>query len=240
MRLTGRGSRWGHRVARWYPAGWRARYGDELAAVLDARPLDRGAAVDLARGVMDAWLHPLDGDGRTTRIAAGVAGVGWTLAGAITIAEPTLPDWPGFLSTTLPIGAVAATAGLLATIGIWQRSGDQGGRLASGSLVVAIAGYVAWCVALMVATLGGPYGAVTAATGSVAAVGMMLVGLVRMRADDHPAGELLLLAGAAILVPSPVAWFAVGAAWLLLALVLWRPPSETRPDLGVRPSGAGT
>ncbi len=239
MRLTGRGWRRGHWLARWYPADWRARYGDELAAVLDARPIDRRAAVDLLRGVLDAWAHPLHGDRRTTRVAAGVAGVGWILAAALTIAEPTLPDWPGFLVSTLPIGAVAAIAGLWATIGVWQRPGDQGGRISSGSLLTAVAGGVAWWVALVVATSGGPYGAVTAAAGSLAAIGMILVGLGRARADDHPVAELLLLAGAALLVPSPMAWFAVGAAWLLVALVLWRTSRTTRPDLGLRSGAAG-
>lgn len=70
-------------LLRLYPAPWRDRYGDELAILLDTRPLTVAVALDLARGAADAHLHP-------------------ELVGA-----PPLP-----LSHRLP-GLAALTAGLL-------------------------------------------------------------------------------------------------------------------------------
>jgi hypothetical protein len=41
-----------------YPAGWRARYGDEFAAVLDSQRASVGLVLDLIGGAIDAHLHP--------------------------------------------------------------------------------------------------------------------------------------------------------------------------------------
>ena len=88
--------------------------------------------------------------------------------------------------------------------------------MSSGSAVLAIA------------AVGGPYGAITGAGQSVAGVGTMAVGLVRVRAGDRPFAEALLVAGAAMLVPSPAAWPVAGAAWLGLAIAAVRPPVPMR------------
>lgn len=46
------------RLIRLYPAGWRARYGTELEAVIEARPPQLGDRLDLVLGAVDAHLHP--------------------------------------------------------------------------------------------------------------------------------------------------------------------------------------
>jgi hypothetical protein len=41
-----------------YPRAWRARYGDELADLVAARPPGLGGSIDLVRGALDAHRHP--------------------------------------------------------------------------------------------------------------------------------------------------------------------------------------
>jgi hypothetical protein len=41
-----------------YPPAWRARYGDELRALLEERPPSVVNRIDLLRGALDARLHP--------------------------------------------------------------------------------------------------------------------------------------------------------------------------------------
>ena len=45
-------------LLRLYPKSWRARYGDELAEILDAQPPSLGLFVDVLAGALDARLHP--------------------------------------------------------------------------------------------------------------------------------------------------------------------------------------
>jgi hypothetical protein len=54
------------RWQRLYPADWRLRYGEEIDAVLNGRRLSPRDALDLIRGSLDAWRHPL-GAGRDAR-----------------------------------------------------------------------------------------------------------------------------------------------------------------------------
>jgi hypothetical protein len=57
-----------HLLLRLYPRAWRERYGEELSAQLEAqRPLRIGVVADLARGALDAHLHPLRRDNSTMR-----------------------------------------------------------------------------------------------------------------------------------------------------------------------------
>jgi hypothetical protein len=109
------------------------------------------------------------------------------------------------------------------------RSGLDAPRSTTPAVPFAVIGHAAWIAALVIAALGGPYGALTGATGSAAAIGTVLVGLTRHRAGDHPAAEGLLLAGGAMLVPSPVAWVVAGAAWIGLAVSAIRLVRPLRP-----------
>ena len=218
MRLNRRSSRGAG--ARWlglYPRAWRARYGAEMLGLLDRRPLDRRTRVDLAHGALDAHLHPLDPQ-RASWVVAVVAGIAWFTATALTLAEPVPPDWPGYLAWTLPLALVGAGAGL---VGVWtlgRRSGIAAGRADDLALLLALVGHVAWIIALVVAVLGGPYGAITAATQSLAAIGTVAVGFARWRTADHRVAESLLVLGAALLIAAPLAWLVVAAAWFAIAV----------------------
>lgn len=229
MRLTDRtegiaGSVW----LRFYPRAWRDRYEDELLAVLESRPAHGRVHADLARGALDAHVHPLTPPAPPV-VAALVAGIAWIVAGLISTLQPVIPDWPGYLLETLPIGVLGAVAAMRAVTVMGRRSGLGAPRLTTAAVVVAVVGYVTWVGALTVAALGGPYGAITGASASAAAVGTILVGLSRHRAGDHPAAEALLLAGGAMLVPTSAAWVVAGAAWLGLAIAAVRPMRPLRP-----------
>jgi hypothetical protein len=214
MRLNQRGSRIaGSRWLRVYPRAWRDRYEAELLALLEARPPDRRARIDLARGALDAHLHPLTPPPFPV-VSAVVAGVAWIVAGLASAAQPTAPDWPGFLLETLPIGLIGALAAFRVVMAVGRRSGLGSPRGSD--------------VAFAIAIVGGPYGAVTGAGQSMAAVGTVAVGVVRWRADDHPMAEAVIVAGGALLIPTPVAWLIVGSGWIALALVALRPALPMR------------
>jgi hypothetical protein len=74
-----------------YPGEWRARYGDEVEALLAARPPDLHDRLDLVRGAIDARINP---QGRGNKLNGSVA----------------VPD--------RAIGALAISAGFLFTLWI--------------------------------------------------------------------------------------------------------------------------
>jgi hypothetical protein len=114
-------------LLRCYPARWRARYGDEFAAVLAERPLGPFDVADILLGALDAHLH-LRGLGAASQHAKGfamtlriggyaaiVGGLLWflTLAGnAINNGGESFFPWLGYAI----VGATAAT--LVALIGL--------------------------------------------------------------------------------------------------------------------------
>ncbi len=114
-------------LLRFYPARWRARYGDEFAAVLEQRPLGPFDVADVLLGALDAHLH-LRGLGAASEHAKGfamslriggyaaiVGGVLWmiTLAGnALNNGGDSFSPWLGYAI----VGATAMT--LLALIGL--------------------------------------------------------------------------------------------------------------------------
>ena len=53
---------------RLYPRDWRARYGEEFAALLEDYPLTPYALFDLFMGALDAHLTPFDANGRILRM----------------------------------------------------------------------------------------------------------------------------------------------------------------------------
>lgn len=198
-----------------------------MQAVLEARPLDWRRRLDLLRGALDAHVHPA-APPHLPILAAIVAGVAWIVAGLAAVTQPLPPDWPGYLIETLPLGLIGTAAGLVVVMAVARRSGFAAPRGTSVAVVVTFVGHVAWILALLVALAGGPYGAITGAAQSIAAIGMVLVGVVRARAVDHPVAEAVLIAGAAMLIPSPAAWPLAGAAWIALAINALRPTIPLR------------
>ena len=229
MRVTDRSERVpGFGWLRLYPRDWRDRYEGEMLAVLEGRRSTGRVHVDLARGALDAHTHPLRPQTAPV-LAALVTGVAWVVTGLASVTQPLVPDWPGYLLETLPVAVVGAAAALRTVTVLGRRSGLDAPRSTTPALVIAVTGHVLWIAALAIAALGGPYGAITGAAGSVAAIGTVLVGLSRHRADDHPTAEGLVLAGGAMLVPSPIAWVVAGAAWIGLAVSGLRVVRPLRP-----------
>ena len=199
-----------------------------MLAVLEGRSAGGRLRVDLVRGAIDAHTHPLQAPSPPV-LAALVSGVAWVVTGLASVTQPLVPDWPGYLLETLPIAVAGAVAGLRAVTVLGLRSGLDAPRSTTPALVIAVTGHLAWIVALAIATLGGPYGAITGAAGSAAAIGTVVIGLTRQRAGDHPTAEGLVLAGAAMLVPSPIAWVVAGAAWIGVAVSALRVVRPLRP-----------
>lgn len=199
-----------------------------MRAVLEGGSASARVHVDLARSALDAHTHPLTPPASAVG-ASLVAGVALILTGVASVAQPLMPDWPGYLLETLPIAVVGAVAALRGVTVAGLRSGLDGPRSTTPVLVLAVSGHLAWIGALAIATLGGPYGAITGAAGSAAAIGTVLVGLLRHRVGDHPTAEGLVLAGGALLVPSPIAWIVAGAAWIGLAVSALRVVRPLRP-----------
>ncbi len=214
-------------MLRLYPRAWRDRYEAEMLAVLEDRALDLRTRLDLVRGAMDAHVHPIAAPA-TPVVASVIAGVAWIVAGLAAATQPLLPDWPGFLVETLPIGLIGTAAGARVVLAVGRRSGLGGPRGTGPALAIAVIGHIALIVTLVGALLGGPYGAITGAALSIAGVGTVLVGLIRARAGDHPVAEAVLIAGAAMLIPSPIAWPLAGAAWIALAIGAVRPTMPLR------------
>lgn len=83
-------------LVRLYPARWRARYGDEFAALLEQRPLGPADVADVVQGAIDAHLRdrgpqPI----RLTRIglAAVAGGVLWPMGLFGSIFDPSGRPW---------------------------------------------------------------------------------------------------------------------------------------------------
>lgn len=211
-----------------YPSDWRERYEDEMLAILEERPAGGRLYVDLARGALDARTHPLR-QPLAPVLAALVAGIAWVVTGLASVTQPLMPDWPGYMLETLPVAVVGALASLRAVTVLALRSGLDAPRSTTPAIAIAVIGHVAWIAALVSAAIGGPYGAITGAAGSAAAIGTILVGLTRQRVRDHPTAEGLVLVGGAMLVPSPIAWVGAGVAWIGLAASALRVARPMRP-----------
>lgn len=224
------------RLLRAYPRWWRDRYADEVSAILDARPPDLRDRLDLVRGAFDAHLSGSElGASRRVIAASLVAGGAWTIAGVASIAGPTPPDWPGYLAATLPVAFAGSLAILVASFGAARLAWSSSGPTVELAVVASVIGHLLWALALGVAAVGGPYGAVTAIAQSLAALATVGVGLVLLRAGVRPVGEAVVVAGAAFLLPTPAAWLVVGASWTAIGLwhvVTSRSGDAARPLAG--------
>jgi hypothetical protein len=202
-----------------YPGWWRDRYGDEMRALLDEVPPRPRDGLDLARGALDAWLHP-PVPSHVPGVAAVTGGGAWTAVTLGVLFEPVPPDWPGYLHDSLALAIVAAGSLLVATVCLGGRAADAAGRAAGMAATLAAIGYLAWIGAL-VATAGGAADTVTLAVGqTLAMVGSAAVGLVLVRIGEEVIGFLVVLAAAAMLIPWTPAWLAFGACWTVIGVVL--------------------
>jgi hypothetical protein len=193
-------------LLRLYPARWRARYGDEFAALLEERPLGPFDVADILLGALDAHLH-LRGLGAASQHAKGFA-------------------------MSLRIGGYAAIlGGILWFVGLVVAStlGEGGGAFmlafaaGSAALLVALAGLSSFQARRYPRLVWAAF--VVPAVGAVASVvgvfGMVVAGDGRFIADWS--GWAVWAFGTVALI--------VGSA--LFAIATWRAHTLSRIAAGV-------
>ena len=214
-------------MLRLYPSRWRARYEDEVRALIEDRPTRGRDVLDLARGALDARLHP-PVPSRIPAVAAIVAGGVWTVWSLLILTGPAPPDWPGYVEEML-LSALAVIAVLvLAVSGAWLRLGDDATSFERVSISFALAGHGAWFVLLLAAALGIVYGAPTAIASTAAAVGTMLIGFALMSVNDMRVGALVAIAAVGLLVPYTIGWLVFGLGWIAAGFAMLANPRRGR------------
>ena len=115
-------------LIRLYPARWRARYGDEIEAILDERPLGPFDVADILLGAFDAQLRLRKvgtdiAHGRSFSMSLRIGGFAAVLGGALLATSIVLgigivgsvePVVPGILLVTGSLALLVALAGLSA------------------------------------------------------------------------------------------------------------------------------
>jgi len=206
-------------LLRLYPNSWRARYGEEMVALLEQRQVDRRDRVDLLRGALDAWLHPPVPS--VVPFAAALAGGGvWTVVATAVLVQPVPPDWPGYLLEITPLALVGAICLFVAVAGCLLRSGEPWRRPDALAALLAVGGYSAWIAALGATVAGAIGGAPLAAAQAVAMIGTVFVGLGLIRRRDEPIGLLLIATPVTMLVPSTGSWLVFGFGWTAIGIAL--------------------
>lgn len=235
-------------MVRLYPATWRARYGDEFEQLLLDNPPSLADRLDLARGAMDARLHPqLDGPSRVPdrRGLAPLAGILlFGLAIAIAANGPLMRDEFGTYregGAALPffiLAMLSLCVGLYALIE--HLPNDAGGTRAAGW--VAIGAGVVWSMAPWLMAVG----LVFLVSLLVLAVGSRRAGLIGAAAEIGLAVAVAIPAGlflATLFLP----WYAfrvsglnflvilvpLAAVWLMIGLSVHRGwPATTGDPVG--------
>jgi hypothetical protein len=207
-------------VVRLYPAAWRARYGDEMAALLESRRPGRWERLDLIRGALDAWVHPPTPSAAPI-LAALIGGGLWTVLAVAVVVQPAPPDWPGYLAEIVPLAGAAAACLSVAAIGCLLRAGEAHSRAIAFATGLVLLGYLAWIVMLGATHLGLVGGPPLAAAQTLAMLGTIAVGLILVRGGDQPIGFLVVVAPVGLLLPSTTAWLAFGAAWTAIGIAMW-------------------
>ncbi|MGZ8502582.1 MAG: hypothetical protein ACXWW6_06995 [Candidatus Limnocylindrales bacterium] len=203
-----------------YPGRWRARYGEEMAVLIEARAMTGRDRVDLVRGALDAWIHPPT-PSRAPAVAALFGGGLWTVVAAGVLFQPTPPDWPGYLLEVVPIALVAVAFLWVAVLGCGLRSGDGGAGILRVTGAITTLGYGAWIAMLALTATGWADGPGLAAAQTVAIVGTTLIGAGLVVSGDSTIGGLVAASGLAMLVPWSAGWLVFGAAWTAIGVVLW-------------------
>ena len=165
---------------------------------------------------------------RAPAVGAIVAGGIWTGWSLLILTAPAPPDWPGYVQEML-LSALAVVAVLvLAVTGAWLRLGDDASRFERLSISLALAGYGAWFVMLLAATVGIAYGAPTAVASTAAALGTIFVGFALMTVDDTRVGVLVAIAGVGLLVPYTIGWLVFGLGWVAAGVAMYEDPRRGR------------
>jgi len=232
-------------LLRLYPARWRARYGDEFAAVLEERPLGPFDVADVLLGALDAHLH-LRGLGAASQHAKGfamtlriggyaaiVGGVLWFLSLAGNAINNGSESAVPFLGYAV-VGATVMTLVALIGLSAFQARSHPvltwaGFAIPAMGAVIGLLGYVAIVVtgdsdATLIGGISpwilGSIGLITLVLGS----SLFAVATWRTRSLSRTASGLLAvgavlvalaLFGASGVLPSPIAIVPIVAAILV-------------------------
>ncbi|HXI80389.1 MAG TPA: hypothetical protein VNM34_06170 [Verrucomicrobiae bacterium] len=210
------------RLVRLYPRAWRDRYLAELEDLLADRPPTIRDQVDLARGALDAWVHPQLvtrpsgqeslGRIRPRAVGAAVLGGGLWIAGALATNATQVSATSGYKDSVAGWMIMIAAAVLTAAASIeLARSTSTRSSAASATAATMLVG------ALLIATpwpilAVGFYGYAFAAAGFGFVVGdaMPLRWLLSVTAlvltSFNTQDERALLA-----IPFGLAWIAIGS-----------------------------
>jgi MFS family permease len=143
-----------------YPAAWRARYGEEFAELLAARPPRLSDRWDIVAGALDARLHPQVGQGVPSAapvprdrsvgglvVVAGVLLTAWAMIGVLFMepwADPTMPRMLAVSFVSGLVGSVLLAVALLLIASRYDWSigaaGAVGGVLTGAGLVFSSLG----------------------------------------------------------------------------------------------------
>jgi hypothetical protein len=187
-----------NRWIRLYPVAWRARYGDELLALLEERPPTIGDRIDIVRGALDARMHPqvIAADAaeggptlaaRFAGIAAIAGGTLWALGGIAMNAAPVMRN-VGYKDSTAGIITIFAGMVLVGIAGLVTARGVSGtGRAGTGSAIAMLVGAALTPLPWPIMFLGYLTGA----------IGATVFGVAIYRAIGRPTA---LLVGAAAIV----------------------------------------
>lgn len=232
-------------LLRLYPAAWRARYGDEFADLLLARPPSLRDRIDILRGAVDARLHPQVASVSTREaslprdrsaggliVIAGALLTAWAGLGVVFMGRWDTVDAPaqgmqgvafmsGFVGSIVLAGALL----LIASRYDWSigSSGAIGGVLTGAGLVFSsLGGGVAALLLLGGGTMLLAWRMRTRLVGTVTAAALVVA--------------TLLVIGAFIAVfangwtdPTPLfVLLAYGPAWMLFGLDLRAPARQTQ------------
>lgn len=203
-------------LLRCYPARWRARYGEEFAAILSERPLGPFDVADVLLGALDAQLH-LRGLGTTDRTAGSsemssriggwaaiVGGIVWLLVFYLSVA---LSEAGTVGPALLMVGTVLL---LVALVGLSAFQAHRHPRLVWAAFIVPAVGALVSIVGVIGMALMGdrPYlGAPSSWHVWVVGVLGMLLGsglfaIATWRVDTLPrTGAVILGVGAVTVIP---------------------------------------
>ena len=237
-------------LIRCYPAGWRARYGDEFEAILEERPLGPFDVVDVLLGALDAQLRlRRDGaditQGRRLTMSLRIGGIAGILAAPLLAFAWFLGFGPVAIDPVVP--GVVLLAGLslllvaLAGLTAFQARTDP--HVTWAAFVVPAIGLVVFSVgALATVVTGNDHWGLTMLGALTGVVGSALFAIVTYRTAVLSRGAALLI-GVGSVLPFAAAvtsfyallvaaiicfllgWFALG----IQAIRLDRPATASRP-----------